>query len=472
MPLSFLRADKKAHRRFGRDGEKMNTKNKGNFTSGRVFLPLLLFMLPILGANLLQSMYGAVDLLVIGQFETKAEISAVSTGSLITFTIQLIIGGLATGATVLIGRYLGEGKNEEIGKIVGAAIAVFSVVAVILTVGVYLLSPAIVSLMKVPEEAASGANTYIKICALGMVFTVAYNLISAVFRGLGNSVTPLLFVLIACVANVVGDLVLVGVFGMGVSGVAIATVGAQAISVGLFLFLFRFMKMPFDFKLRDIKFQKPQAAGILRIGTPLALADFLAQISFLAIAAIVNGMGLVMSSGYGVGTKLIGFIMLVPSAFAQAISAFTAQNMGAGEHARARQAMQYGIGGGLCVGVLIFTAANLFGEEMSALFSTDADVISASALYLRGFSLDCILTCILFGMLGYFNGYGRTVFVMAQSVAFAFLVRAPLAFLASLMPGVTLWHIGFVTPLCTIFEITVCILYYRFFRRSLVRLEY
>ena len=434
-------------------------------------MPLLLFMLPILGANLLQSMYGAADLLIIGQFAGKAEISAVSTGSLITFTLQLIIAGLATGVTVLIGRYLGEGKSADIGKIVGSAIAVFSVVAVVLTVGVYFFSPAIVSLMKVPEEAVSGANTYIKICALGMVFTVAYNLISAIFRGLGNSVTPLLFVAIACAANIVGDLVLVGIFDMGVSGVAIATVSAQAISVGLFFFALRFMKLPFEFKLREIKFQRPQVSGILRIGSPLAMSDLLAEISFLTIASIVNAMGLVMSSGYGVGTKLIGFIMLVPSALMQAISAFTAQNMGAGEHVRAKKAMQYGIAAGLCVGALIFAASNLFAEGLSAVFSKDAEVISAAALYLRGFSLDCILTCVLFGMLGFFNGYGKTIFVMTQSIAFAFLVRAPLAYFASLMPGVTLWHIGFVTPLCTVFEITVCLIYYKFFRRSLARLE-
>lgn len=443
----------------------------GNFTTGRVFLPLVLFMLPILAANLLQSMYGAADLLVIGWFETAAEISAVSTGSIVTFTIQLVIVGLSTGATVLIGRYLGESKTREIGQIVGAAIAVFAVVAVLLTVVVYFGAGTIVRLLNVPEEAASGCVTYLKICGLGMVFNVAYNLISSIFRGLGNSKIPLLFVFIACVINVFGDVVLVGRFNMGVAGVAVATVGAQAVSVLLFVVAFRYFKLPFEFRIKDIGFRRPQTGSILSLGLPLALSDFLSELSFLAVAAIVNGMGLIASSGYGVGTKLIGFIMLIPSALMQAISTFTAQNAGAGQHARSKKAMIYGIVSGVAVGSLIFVSAQFFGESMSALFSKDREVIASSALYLRGFSFDCLLTCVLFGLMGYYNGYGRTVFVMAQNLACAFIIRLPLAYLVSLMDGVTLWHIGFVTPISSVAGILACVFYYRFFSRSLKRLE-
>ncbi|MGL5346347.1 MAG: MATE family efflux transporter, partial [Peptostreptococcaceae bacterium] len=323
---------------------------ESNFTEGKIFSPLLKFVVPILMALFLQTMYGAVDLLIVGQFGNAADVSAVSTGSQVMMGVTAMITGLTMGITISIGQKLGEGKREEAGNVVGSGISIFAVIAIIMTILVVTFSSSIANVMHAPKEAFDSTVAYIRICAMGSVFVISYNVIGGVFRGLGDSKTPLITVGIACVVNIIGDLVFVGVLNMAATGAACATIMAQATSVILSLILIRRRGLPFEFSLKSIKFHKNLTAQIIKYGAPIALQDVLVNLSFLVIMMIGNSMGVIASAGIGVAEKLVGFIMLIPMAFAQAVSVFVAQNYGAKKHHRAKKVLLYSVLTSLCCG--------------------------------------------------------------------------------------------------------------------------
>ena len=418
---------------------------------------LLKFALPVLLALLLQAMYGAVDLQVVGRFGTAADISAVSTGSQIMQTITVVITGLAMGVTVLLGQKIGEGKPEEGGRAVGGGICLFSVVTLIVTVTMLLMAPRMSALMQAPADAFADTVVYVRICSAGAVFIVAYNILGSIFRGLGDSQMPLITVSIACVFNIAGDLLMVGGLGMGVAGAAIATVFAQAVSVLLSLLIIRRRQLPFTLTKQDIRFEKSVIRQILKLGIPAAFQDLLVSLSFLAIIAIANAMGTIASAGVGVAEKLCAFVMLVPSAYMQSMSAFVAQNVGAGREDRSQKALLCGIVSSLAAGLVMGWAAFFHGDLLAGLFAEDTAVIGAAWEYLKAYAIDCLLTSFLFCFVGYFNGCGRTVFVMVQGFVGALGVRLPVAFLMSHVSPGSLFHLGLSTPASTVVQIALCL---------------
>lgn len=353
----------------------------------------------------------------------------------------------------------------------GSAITLFAVVALALT-GVMLWAATPMSrLMQAPPEAFAQTVTYVRICSGGAVFIVSYNVLGAMFRGIGDSKTPLLTVTIACVVNIAGDLLFVGAARLGVAGAALATVLAQAVSVMLSLLLITRRGLPFPFTRRDIRFDPRYIGRILRLGVPVALQDVLVSISFLAIAAIVNSLGVISSAGVGVAEKLCTFIMLVPSSYMQSLSAFVAQNIGAGRRDRAKKALLYGIGTSLCCGVVLAWLSFFHGDLLAGLFAQDAEVIAAAADYLRAYSIDALLTSIMFCFAGYFNGRGCTTFVMAQGIVGAFLVRIPVSLFMSRLEPVSLFRVGLATPCSTAVQIVLFLGYYAFTAAKDRRLE-
>ena len=438
-----------------------------DFTQGKILSPLLKFTFPILLALFLQTMYGAVDLLIVGQFGHAADVSAVSTGSQVMIIITSLITGLTMGITILIGQKLGEGKRKEAGNVVGSGISIFAVVAVIITAVFVTFAPAVSKFANAPSEAFDGTVSYLRICAAGSTFIIAYNVIGGIFRGPGDSKTPLITVFIACVANIVGDLILVGGFHMAATGAALATVFAQAISVILSIIIIKRRGLPFDFSLKSIKFHKNLTSQILRYGAPIALQDILVHFSFLVIMMIGNSMGVVASAGIGIAEKLCGFIMLIPSSFSQAMSAFVAQNYGARKYDRAKKVLLYAVGVSFCCGVVMFYFTIFHGNLLSGLFSTEEDVILASWDYLKAYGVDCLFTAVMFSMVGYFNGCGKTNFVMLQGIFGAFCVRIPVAYLMSKIEPVSLFRVGLATPASTIVQIIFCVVYFVILNKKL-----
>lgn len=423
-----------------------------DFTQGGIAGKLIRFMIPVLGALILQAMYGAVDLLVVGQFGTSAGISAVSTGSNIVNLITFVISSLTMGVTVLISRYLGERSEQRIGNVIGGAICFFAAFAVFMMVIMLCFAPQFAGWMRAPEEAYALTVDYIRVCGGGIAFVIAYNVISGIFRGLGNSRLPLIFVLIACIVNIIGDLVFVAGFHMDVVGAALATILAQAISVVLSLFIIRRQKLPFTISRKQIRFN-PEIAVFLKLGAPLALQELLTNLSFLILCAIINNMGLEASSGYGIAQKIVTFVMLIPSALMQSMSAFVAQNVGAGKEKRARSATYTGMAIGMAIGVFIFLMAWFKGEIPAALFTSNPVYIERAAEYLRGFSPEAVLTCVVFSFIGYFNGHSKPIPVMLQGITASFLVRVPLSYLFSLKEGATLVDIGIAVPIASVYGI-------------------
>lgn len=441
-----------------------------NFTEGKIFSPLIRFALPVLLALFLQAMYGAVDLLIVGQFggdHAAVFVSAVSTGSQIMMTLTVVITGLAMGLTVYVGEKIGAGERDEAGKIIGSGISLFAMISVVLTIIMVFASSALARIMHAPAEAFDNTVRYVAICSAGTLFIVAYNLVGSIFRGIGDSKIPLLTVTIACVLNILGDLLLVAVFDMGASGAAIATVFAQAMSVFLSLLIIRKRQLPFDFLRKYLRPNTVHIKSILKLGTPIALQDLLVSISFLVIIAIVNNIGLAESAGVGVAEKVCAFIMLIPSAYMQSMSAFVAQNIGALKYDRAKKALLYGIASSFAVSIVIGYLSFFHGDILAGIFAKNAAIIAPAAEYLKAYAIDCLLTAFLFCFIGYFNGCGNTTFVMIQGIIGGICIRLPVSWAMSKIVPVSLFRIGLATPISTVVQIILCVGFFTIIQRTI-----
>ena len=320
-------------------------------------------------------------------------------------------------------------------------------------------------LMQAPKEAVTLTTSYVRICGSGIFFIVAYNLLSAIFRGLGDSKSQLLFVLIACIVNIIGDLVLVAGLHLDAAGAALATVSAQALSVVFAVILFIKKDLPFKMTKKDFHLNT-QCKKFLEIGLPLALQEFLTQLSFLALCAFINRLGLEASSGYGVACKIVNFAMLIPSALMQSLASFVSQNIGAGEYKRAKRCLFTGIGVGLTVGCFVFCLIIFKGDLLAGFFATEPAVIANAYDYLKGFALETLATAVLFSMIGYFNGTNKTLWVMAQGLFQTLLVRLPLAYYMSIQPDASLMKIGLAAPISTLVGVVLNICFYTYLNHA------
>ncbi len=430
-----------------------------SFTEGKIMQPLILFAMPILFALFLQAMYGAVDLLIVGKFASSADVSAVSTGSQIMMTLTNLVSSFAMGTTILLGQQIGCGEKKEGGKTVGTALVMFAIVALVMTLLLLVFAPQISSIMNAPAEAFSQTVAYVRICGGGMLVIVAYNLIGCIFRGLGDSRTPLLTVAIACVCNIAGDLILCAGFHMGTMGAAIATVLAQVVSVIASFFFIRKKELPFTMEREDVRIEKTLLRRMIGLGAPIALQDLLVSISFLIILAIVNAMGVIASAGVGVAEKVCAFIMLISSAFMQSMATFVAQNYGAGRMDRAKKALHYGTAVSFAIGVAMFALTFFHGDVLASIFSSDQEVVLAAADYLKAYAIDCLFTAIFFCYVGFYNGIGQTKFVMLQGIMGAFMVRVPVSYFMSIQQDASLFHIGLATPMSSTVQLVLCLLF-------------
>ncbi|MBQ1312004.1 MAG: MATE family efflux transporter [Blautia sp.] len=432
-------------------------QQNNDLTQGAILPILIRFSLPVLLALLLQAMYGAVDLLVVGQFASSADVSAVATGSNVMMTLTNPLSSFAMGITVLLGYAIGQKKPEEAGRIIGAGIVLFAILSIVFALILTIFTSPLASMMQTPQEAYDKTVSYVRICGAGVIAIIFYNLLGSVFRGIGDSRTPLITVMIACVINIFADLFLVAVCGLGAAGAAIATVAAQCISVLLSLALISKRELPFTFRKEMIRFDGGLSLKITKLGLPLAISSFLVGVSFMIIQAIVNSLGLIPSAGIGVAEKVCNFVMLVPSAFMQAIAAFTAQNVGAGKEERAEKALRDGILLSLAAGAVMFYLAFFHGDLLCGIFSREPEVILAGADYLKSYAIDCLLTAVFFVFVGYFNGLGLTRFVMVQGMVGAFGVRVPVSFFMSRIRPVSLFKIGLATPASSLVQIILCL---------------
>ena len=433
-----------------------------NLTTGSVFGNIVRFSLPYLLSYFLQTLYGMADLFIIGWYEGVAGTTAVAIGSQVMHMLTVMIVGLAMGATVTIGQAVGARDRRGAAGCIGNTTTLFLALSVVLTGLLLALARPIAAVMSTPAEAVPGTVAYLRICFLGVPLITAYNIIASIFRGLGDSKRPMYFIAIACAANIALDYLFMGALHMGPAGAALGTTLAQAVSVVLSLVIIRRQDLPFTVKRSQIRFNQ-EIRNFVIIGAPIALQEFLTNLSFLALCAFINRLGLDASSGYGVANKIVVFIMLVPSSLMQSMASFVAQNVGAGLEMRSRKAMACGMGIGAFVGVFITYISFFHGDMLAAIFTNEPAVIARAAEYLRGFAPEAVVTSVLFSFMGYFNGHSRTFFVMMQGLAQSFLVRLPMSYLMSIQPNASLTMIGLAAPSATVFGICINAAYFLYY---------
>lgn len=431
---------------------------QNTFLKGKILPPLIKFAIPLMLSQLLQALYGAVDLIVVGHYSTTADFSAVSTASQLMQGITGIIIGLTTGVTVLIGQAVGSGNSKRAGEISAGMTKLLIDISLFFFAVLTLFAPQSLDLLKIPAAAKGAGTDYIRICAAGVIFISAYNAISGLFRGVGDSKMPLIFILVACVVNIAGDLILVGGFKMGAAGAALATVLAQTVSV-IFSVIY-ILKGGLPFKITRESFKARGAVGrILKTGVPIALQDFLTRVSFLILTAILNSLGLIASASIGISEKLFLFLSIIPISFMSALSAFVAQNIGAGNRERAYKSLKISMAISFVFGILTFAATFFFPEILAAAFEKNPEVIAAAARYQRGCAAEHIFISLFFCMLGYFNGLGKTDFVMVQGIFTAFAVRIPLSYILSRGASPDLFKIGLAVPASALVSFLMCLIY-------------
>lgn len=438
--------------------------SKNTILEGSIVIALTRFAVPMLFSLILQALYGAVDLWMVSRFALNADVSAVSTGSQTMLIVNGIVTGLAMGITILLGQSVGEGNANQSARIIGTSTWIFAALALGLTLLLLTGAPTLTTALHAPVEAYQRTVHYIMICGAGTVFVVGFNVLNGIFCGLGDAKTPLYFVMIACAVNIVADYVFIAHVGLGAEGAAVATIATQAVSVVFALALIK-RRLPFEMHRADFGAERALAVNILKLGIPVALLRMANEISYLIILGFVNTLGVVASSGVGIAEKLVMFILLIPTAYMSAVSAFVAQNTGAGQHARARQTLWVGMMTAAVIGGAMAYLSFFHGDALSRLFIGDVAVIAASAEFLKATALECFILSMAYCYDGYFNGIEKTTFVMVQGIIAALFVRIPYAYYASIQPAPSLFNIGLSTALAAAFMFVVCSGYYAWHRK-------
>lgn len=440
-----------------------------NLTTGSVFKNVVLFSLPYLLSYFLQTLYGMADLFIIGQFEGVASTTAVSIGSQVMHMITVMIVGLAMGTTVSIGQSVGAGNWKQASQDTGNTVTLFLAVSIVLTGILLLLVHPIVSVMSTPSEAVPGTGAYLTICFLGIPFITAYNVISSIFRGMGDSKSPMYFIAVACVANIGLDYLFMGALHFGPAGAALGTTLSQAISVAVSLTVILKRKI-IVLKKRDFKPYRPVMRKILGIGIPIAFQDGLIQIAFIVITIIANQRGLNDAAAVGIVEKVISFLFLIPSSMLSTMSALGAQNIGAGKPERAKQTLRYAIMIAVCFGILISIAIQFIAEPVVALFTdpstaSGAEVVRCGGQYIRGYIFDCIFAGAHFSFSGYFCACGKSGLSFMHNILAIALVRIPGAYLTSQLFPTTLLPMGLATAAGSLFSVLICLVAYTVIQR-------
>lgn len=428
-----------------------------NLTTGNVFKTVIYFSLPYLLSYFLQTLYGMADLFIIGQFNGVDSTTAVSIGSQVMHMLTVIIVGLAMGATVTIGRAVGAKKQNLASTAIGNTMTLFMILSVAFMVILLVAVKAIVYIMFTPKEAISQTVTYLTICFIGIPFITAYNIISSIFRGMGDSKSPMYFILIACITNITLDYIFIGILGFGAAGAALGTTFSQAISVIVSLLFIIKKKTGINLSLKNLKPQKEIMISLLKIGIPIAFQDGFVQIAFIVITVIANRRGLNDAAAVGIVEKIIGILFLVPSSMLSTVSALSAQNIGAGKHERVNLILKYAILITVIFGTISSIIMQFAAKDVVGLFTNDAEVILLGAQYLRSYVWDCIFAGIHFSFSGYFCAYGLSgISFMHNSISIIF-ARIPLAYLASKYFKDTLFPMGIAAPVGSALSVVICV---------------
>ena len=431
----------------------MNTADN-NLTQGNVFRKLWMFTLPFIGANLLQTLYGMVDLYIVGRYAETADVSAVSISGTVISTFLMFLIGLSVGATVIIGQKVGAG-DRSLHSVISTAFTLSLIAGAGLMVIVAALTVPLLGWINTPEEAMKGAVSYMLICSIGYLFQSVFNMLAGILRGMGDSRSPLLFVGVSTVFNIIGDIILIGICGLGAAGAAIATVLAQLLCMVFGMIYVRKKGFSFDFRLKSYRLQKEEASSLLKIGIPVALQEFLVMFSFIVIAGIINRFGLNASAGAGILDKIFLFATIPTFAFNSSISAMVAQNIGAKKQKRAVSCLLYGSLLSTLFAIVFFLLGLLIPEKMVGIFTTDPGVISEGISYFAGYKYEYILCSLAFCINGFINGTGHTRLTLINNVVSTYVIRIPACIIAGIILHTGLLGVGYALPAASLVQVII-----------------
>lgn len=436
-----------------------------DLTTGNIRNNLIKFVLPYLLAAFLQTFYGMADLMIVGMYNTASTTTAVSIGSQVMHMLTVIILGFAMGTTVHIGQCVGARDGDGASKIVTNSVYFFTAFTVVMTTALLIASNSIVKVMSTPAEAVMETRQYLLICFAGLPFIVAYNVISSIYRGTGDSKSPMYFVAIACVVNIILDFAFIGYMGMGAKGAALGTVTGQAVSVVISLLKIRKTDFSFSMSFKGQGIDRDSIRKVLSVGTPIALQDGFIQIGFIVITVIANSRGLIDAAAVGIVEKIICFMFLVPSSFLSAISALTAQNIGAGKKDRAKKSLYYGLLYAVSWGAFCTLYNQFLPHTLVSCFTREADVLAAGCQYLRSYSFDTLFAAVHFCFSGYFCGCERSKLSFIHNMISVLVFRIPLTYLFSkTWPG-TLYPMGWGAPLGSLASAVICVAFFIYYEK-------
>ena len=437
-----------------------------DLTSGSVWKNIVYFSLPYLLSYFLQTLYGLADLFIVGQFDGVASTTAVSIGSQVMHMLTVMIVGLAMGTTVNIGRAVGARDSQKASKVVGNTTVLFVGVSVVLAVVLLVLVQPIVRVMSTPAEAVEGTVRYLTICFIGIPFITAYNVIASIFRGLGDSKSPMYFIAVACVANIALDYLFIGALHMGPAGAALGTTLSQTISVAVSLLVILKKKTGISVKRADFRLERVTMGQVLKIGVPIAAQDGCIQVAFIIITIMANRRGLSVAAAVGIVEKIISFLFLVPSSMLSTVSALGAQNMGAGKYERADQILRYAMGIAVGFGLIVSLLIQIIAGPVVGLFTTDATVILLGAQYIRGYIWDCIFAGVHFSFSGYFCAYGKSEISFVHNLIAILCVRIPGVYLTSKIFPDTLFPMGLATATGSLLSVIICMIAFGWLKKQ------
>ena len=411
--------------------ELQMSKLQQDFTEGSISRHLIRFSLPFLLANLLQALYSVADMMIVSWICGTNSMSGVNIGGQITQMIMMLVSGLTVGGTVLVGQYYGARLDDEVKRTVGTMLSLLTILGVALTAVMLITSDAVLRLLNTPKEAFSEAHNYLVISLWGTLCVFWYNALSSIQRGMGDSKRPLIFVAVACVVNVGLDLLMVGAWGMGAAGAALATIISQGLSVVLYAVYLGTHGFVFDFKLSSFRIDAEKVKLLIRIGLPSSVQSFVTNLSFLMMTTITNGFGVAASAAVAVCGKFNSFGIMPAIAMSSSVSSVAAQNIGAGQHDRAVEALKAGLKISIVIGLAVFAFTQLCPQLILKMFNAEADVMAYGETYLRAFSFDYLIVPFVFCINGLMLGAGHSMFSLINNMLSAILLRVPVAFLVS-----------------------------------------
>lgn len=406
-----------------------------DMTQGTPWKAILAFSLPLLAGNLLQQLYNTVDSIVVGRYVGREALAAVGTSFPAMMLMFALFMGIATGTNIMVAQYFGAKDNESLSKTVHTALSLTAIVGVFISVAGYFFVPTLLKWIQVPANVFDMTRTYLQIIFLGHIASLYYNILSGILRGLGDSITPLIFLMISTAINIVLDLVFVIYLDLGVAGVALATIIAQSCSAIFGFFRIRQMKGVLRIHLRELRPDRKLALQMIRLGIPAGIQQSTFSIANLLVQSLINSFGDVIMAGMNIVMRVDMFVMMPNMTFGIAMTTFSGQNVGARKMDRVTKGAADGLKLGLGVSAVLTVLILVFGRALIHVFTNDPEVTVAGVRAIRIIAAGYLGVTINQILAGVMRGAGDTVIPMLNSFVTTVLVRLPLAYAITHLTG-------------------------------------